>query len=77
MLTDTMYSLPSYGQASLEEYGLRIVDVSIIVIRDDMIFSKCLAAKLRASYIRNNRVGKMLIKPSAARPLFLNSTKNA
>lgn len=59
---NTMYSLLSYVRVFEEYYGVRFIDVCIMDIEEDMLYSNFLAGNLRATYIRYISVNKMMIK---------------
>lgn len=58
----TIQSLLSYTQVSQGDCGVRSVQTRTMDIVEDRMSSSFLAANYKSTYIRYNRVGKMIIK---------------
>lgn len=74
---DSIQGLLNYGQAFKEDYHIRLVDVCIVDIFEDMMSSKFLASNGRAIHLRNTRVQKISIKHQGMLSLLLKVGMNA
>lgn len=65
-----MESLLSYVQLFREDYRLRFLNVRILEIVQEMIFSNILSTDSRATYLRYCKVPKMMMKNQGVLSLF-------
>lgn len=75
--TDTLQILLSYERFFEEDYGVRVVDVRVMDIAEDMMSSEFFAARAKATYICYSTGKRMIIKLRGFSRVLLKLRMNA